>query len=348
MKYRGAPPSAISSTRRVRNGLNLFQRMQLFNSGELRGIGVVAWSGGGSSYVQKDFSDLRTLGVNVVRVPIHLTRNGSGYDWPEAEVAYVEQVLDYGELYRFRVIVVLVPLPMGQTSEWWDTASLQTSIINTWVGIANRLKVKPMIQAYDLINEPVADVYTQARVDQWKVFAQAIATPLRAADPGTPIMVEPCWWGLPGVFQYNTPITVSGLVYSFHMYEPQTITHQGINGYPQGVTYPNVTDTKAAMSADMANARAFSSTYGIPLFVGEFACIRWAPDTSSQQYLTDVIDLMNAEKWGWSYFAWRTYEGWDAEIPSNIAQGSGTPASRTPTSASYLLLKAAMQTNIPV
>jgi galactokinase len=57
---------------------------------------------------------------------------------------------------------------------------------------------------------------------------------------------------------------------------------------------------------------------------------------------------MNTEKWSWTYFAWRTYEGWDAEIPSNIPQGSGTPASRTATSATYLLLKAAMQTNIPV
>ena len=322
-------------------GLVNAAKMQDFISGRLRGFALTALPDA-SSYVAQDFIDLVANGANVVRVPIILNRSGAAYTYPTADIAYVKQVLDYGVAYGFTVIVTLMPLPGGDTSEWWTNESLLASIISTWVAIAAEIKNYPALQAYDILNEPVGNTYDMDRKTLWTSIAQMIVTPLRAEDNATPIMVEPVWWALPTSFWQSSPVVVSGLVYSFHFYEPQIITHQGLPGYALGTAYPNATHTKTWLYDIMLEARSFAATFGVPMFVGEFSCIRWAPAGTALQWLTDAIDLFAAQGWGWTYHAWRGYDGWDSEIAQSVPQDTGVPADRSPSSATITLLRNAM------
>lgn len=346
----GTSVNFISSRRRIRPTSTLQDKMNLFWNGELKGFAVSSYPSGGSGYIEKDFSDLRDTGANVVRVPLTMTKNvgGTFYDFPETDVQYVEKVLNWGIKYKFKVIVVLVPLPAGQAYEFWDNSALRADISTKWVAISNRIKNNSALIAYDIINEPVAVEYTLARKNEWFTHSQAIASAIRAEDPNTPIIVEPTWWALPGSFWQTSAISLTGLVSSFHMYEPQTITHQGINGYPGGVAYPGGAYNKAQLYIEMVEARKFSAQFNVPMFVGEFSCIRWTPGNGSEDYHKDVISLFEDAKWGWTYHAWRDYEGWDLEIPTNIAQGSGTPATRTNTSSRFLRMKEALFNNPPI
>ena len=52
-----------------------------------------------------------------------------------------------------------------------------------------------------------------------------------------------------------------------------------------------------------------------------------------------------AENWGWTYHVWRGWEGWDAEILGNFAQGAATALDRQAVTPSLTVLKAAMAAN---
>ncbi|MFC1852481.1 hypothetical protein ACFL27_19970 [candidate division CSSED10-310 bacterium] len=51
----------------------------------------------------------------------------------------------------------------------------------------------------------------------------------------------------------------------------------------------------------------------MPIYVGEFSAIRWAPDNSAYYYLRDVIELFEEYEWNWTYHAFREWHGWSVE-----------------------------------
>jgi aryl-phospho-beta-D-glucosidase BglC (GH1 family) len=199
---------------------------------------------------------------------------------------------------------------------------LKTSYTNIWAAIAARYKGNPVIAGYDLINEPVMpkdrNLPSGPPIDYWTPFASQLIQAIRAVDPASIIIVEPSPWGQAKGFGALTPLPFERIVYSFHFYEPHALTHQGIGAYPEGINYPNAVTTKAWLSQKMEVVRAFARKHGVPIYVGEFSIVRWAPGDSAKQYVSDVIDLLEAEGWNWSYHAFREYEGWDAEIDPSL------------------------------
>ena len=337
----GAAPTSI-----------LEQRMQLFRDGALRGFALAELPDNGREiYTEADFQDLAATGANVVRVAIQL-RKCAGcerYDLPEADIGYAQRILMRGERYGFRVVLVLVAAPWGNQSDYWDRDSLKADIVKQWGQIARRLKSYPALLAYDLINEPVvpsSSPLAPSAQAQWQTLAEAIARELRAADPDTPLMVEPTPWGLPSSFWRTEALKLPGLVYSFHFYEPHYFTHQGLPGQNAAMAYPGQGWDRARLSKALGEARRFAAQHRVPMFVGEFSCVRWAPEGSCPRYLNDVVALFEAEGWGWAYHCWRCYQGWDPEVPENVPQAQRDghlPQHRRDDSPTLLLLKKAMQ-----
>ena len=144
---------------------------------------------------------------------------------------------------------------------------------------------------------------------------------------------------------------MAGIVYSFHFYEPHEITHQGLPDHPAAVAYPSKAWDKAQLSQAMNEARRFAAQHKLPMFVGEFSCVRWAPGGSCPRYLADAVALFEAEGWGWTYHCWRCYQGWDAEVPESVPQAQRAgylPDQRKANNASVLVLKKAMRRNLRV
>lgn len=332
-----APPSTLE------------QRMQLFRDGTLRGFALAELPADGREvYTESDFEDLAATGANVVRVPI-LLRKCKGcarYDPPERDIRYAERVLLRGERHGFRVVVVLLATPWGNESDYWNSESLKADIVGQWGQVALRLKGHSALQAYDLINEPVVPgASRESGLVQWHALASRIARELRAVDPDTPLMFEPVPWALPGSFWQAQPLDLPGVVYSFHLYAPHEFTHQRLPGYPEARTYPAAGWDKARLEQEMLEARKFARAHKVPMFVGEFSCVRWAPEGSCPRYLSDALTLFEAQGWGWAYHCWRCYQGWDAEVPADVPrdQRSGfLPAHRRADNVTLQLLKEAM------
>jgi endoglucanase len=331
----------------------LEQRMQLFRDGALRGFGLAELPDNGREvYTEADFQDLAATGANLVRVAIQLRKcpGCDHYEMPEADIRYAERILSRGERYGFRVVLVLLATPWGDQSDYWDNVSLKADIVEKWGQLARRLKAYPALQAYDLINEPVVPKALPGRSAQaqWHELAEAIARELRAADPDTPLVLEPTPWGLPSSFWRSEPLGLPGVVYSFHFYEPREFTHQGLPGQPKTRVYPGQGWDKARLSQAMDEARRFAAKHQAPMFVGEFSCVRWAPGGSCPRYLADVIALFEAEGWGWAYHCWRCYQGWDAEVPQDMPKDQRDGlliGQRRADSPSILLLKQSTERN---
>ena len=326
--------------------------MQLFRGGALRGFALSALPDSGVEfYTETDFEDLAATGANVVRLPIHLHKCGGclTYDEPEEGMRYAERILNRGERYGFRVVIVIHPIPGFGDSDYWESDNLKADIVSKWGLVARRLRGFAALQAYDLLNEPVepGPVRTSG-LAHWHNLAMAITREVRAADPNTPVIVEPMPWGLPESFWRTVPLEMPGVVYGFHFYEPHEFTHQGLPGYPDSIIYPGNGLDKARLSTAMNEARLFASKHKVPMFIGEFSCVRWAPSGSCPRYLADALSLFEAEGWGWAYHCWRCYHGMDAEVPEDIPKyhSSGLlPEYRLADSPSVLLLKKALERN---
>jgi len=328
-------------------------RMQLFHDGALRGFALSELPDSGVvPYTDQDFRDLAATGANVVRVAIVLRKcdGCERYDEPDAALRYVEQILVHGQHLGFRVIVTLHPTPGFDKSDYWDSPALQADIVRHWGRIAARLKHHAALQAYDLLNEPIVPPGTRVRDAKavWQQLAADAAREVRSVDANTPVMIEPTPWGLPSSFAGTPVLNMPGLVYSFHMYAPHEFTHQGLPGYTETWPYPGKGWDKARLSAELQAARRFAALHRVPMFVGEFSCIRWAPDSSCLRYLPDVLALFEAESWGWTYHCWRCWQGWDAELPASLPQAQRLgrlPNQRQAYNPSMVLLREALSRN---
>lgn len=333
----------------------LAQRLKIFEDGNLRGFTLADMQQDGTEiYSEQDYVDLVSTGANVVRMFLHLRKcdGCQQYGFPEKEINYAERVLARGEKLGFRVIVSVLPLPGFGKSDYWENTALKEDIAVKWKHVASRLRRFGSLLAYDLINEPVVPdtFFTARKRAAWADLALAISREIRAVDPDTPIMIEPVPWAFPESFKDLKPLPVEGLVYSFHFYTPRDFTHQGLQELSAvvGVQYPSEKWDRRKLSAALQPVRDFSRQYGIPIFVGEFSCVRWAPGKSCSRYIRDVIDLFESERWGWTYLGWRGYQGWDAELSDDLpmAQKKGRlPELRKPDAPVISVLKDYLQRN---
>jgi hypothetical protein len=102
--------------------------------------------------------------------------------------------------------------------------------------------------------------------------------------------------------------------------------------------YPGVIEgkhwDKAELEAALAPVIEFQRAFGVPIYIGEFSAIRWAPDDSAYRYLKDLIDIFEAHGWDWSYHAFREWSGWSVEHGPD--RSDTTPAA-SPTDRQRLL-----------
>jgi hypothetical protein len=129
--------------------------------------------------------------------------------------------------------------------------------------------------------------------------------------------MEPAPWANPDALKGFKPLPLTNVVYSVHMYLPQAFTHQGVFGKPSGIAYPGRCDgklwDKAAVREALQPVVDFQEKYRVPIYIGEFSAIRWAPGTSAADYLRDCLAVFEEHGWHWAYHAFREWDGWSVE-----------------------------------
>lgn len=274
-----------------------------------------------------DFDDLAALGVNLIRVWVHLERcdGCTGYTVRAGDLDEIDRVANLAEARQIYVILTMAPEPPVKAA-YWTSAALQDSITAIWSELAERYKGHPAMGGFDLINEPNPPGKAGEAHRRYTTFAGRLIEAVRKVDPQRMIVYEPAPRGntFYAFRELKAPLPYGNVLYSPHFYTPVDVTHQGVGGASYGHTYPTWRWDKARLSKELEQVRAFARRHKLPIYVGEFGSVRNAPDGASYRWIKDVVDLFEAEGWSWTFHAFRGFHGWDHELPA-MAPKPSTP-----------------------
>lgn len=291
--------------------------------------------------VGNDFVTMRdTWGVNAVRLQILLRRyvEELGLPFWDAWPIILGQVED--EVRRaheagLKIIVDLhqAPLPGVASSqpEFWSHPDVVSSFQRLWGDLATRLQpFRSSLWGYDLYNEPLDRSQLPNMPRQWPEIAEQIIATIRTVDTQTPIIFETG----PGFFftgfrNLTQPLSDDKVIYSAHFYAPDHFTHQGIVTSDINRPYPGTHGgenwDRNRLMQEMQPATDFQARWKVPIYVGEFSVIRWAPKEDAVRWLDDALGLFEERGWSWTYHAFREYSGWSLEHDETYTP-PGSPA----------------------
>jgi hypothetical protein len=246
--------------------------------------------------------------------------------WLEGELAKFDRLLPVCRQYGLMVALDLHSPPggkatvsgyVGSDDRLFTDPKAQELFVTVWRKMAARYKGNPVIWGFDLANEPV-ETYVEEGCDDWHGLAERAGRAVLEVDPQRTLIIEAPPWGGPESLATFEPLNLPNVVYSAHMYVPMAFTHQTVfspQSPPQ--SYPGVIEGRqwdqAALEQALQPVIDFQARYQVPVYIGEFSAIRWAPGDSACRYLRDVIELFEKHGWDWSYHAFREWQGWSAE-----------------------------------
>lgn len=207
---------------------------------------------------------------------------------------------------------------------FWDDPALVGEMVDLAGELAAFCQGRgPELAGYQIQSEPAVRGKGEPRLPQdWPGITERVIRSIRAADPARWIVVSLTLGANPAEYAAAKPLKHERIVYNAHMYLPHQFTHQGLEGYPLGPRYPGRVGLKFwdrnALRDVLQPLAAFGRKHGVPVWIGEFSAARWA--TGAEQYLTDLVDIFNAEGWGWCYFAYGGVgHAWNPDYDTNFA-----------------------------
>lgn len=206
-----------------------------------------------------------------------------------------------------------------------------------WRQIATRYRGRPASVIYELLNEPT----DKLTAPKWNALLARAISVIRAVDPGRRIIVDSVFWaaGKELAESLALPAGDSGLIGSFHMYQPILFTHQGMPWMPpefqtQGIVFPGppsapVSPAPGAEKADWVVdwlkrynalpaaenpsgpvaiaeqfqfARVFMDRTKLPVYMGEFGSGDKADHASRVTWTRMVRKAAEERGIGWAYW----------------------------------------------
>jgi hypothetical protein len=180
----------------------------------------------------------------------------------------------------------------------------------------------------EILNEPtVTDRY------RWMGIQLRLARAVREGAPRHTIVATGANWSAIDELTFLEPLPDPNVIYTFHLYDPHTFTHQGATwgapfwkfltrvpypSSPDAVApiLPSVSDTAASVAlrhygderwnadhieAFVAKAAAWGEAHGIPLYCGEFGVFRkYAVPAERAAWLHDVRTALEHHAIGWA------------------------------------------------
>jgi len=174
-----------------------------------------------NKYGKEDFENIKSLGFDVIRLPINLHFMTSGepdYTLDTVFVEFLGEVIGWAEELEIYLI-----LDNHTFSVVDDTDPSVGNILNkVWVQMASEFHDRSEYLLYEVLNEPhgIAD-------DIWNPIQQGVVETIRQVDTTHYIVIGPAGWNsynnLAAMPVYDDDL----LIYTFHFYDPFLFTHQG-------------------------------------------------------------------------------------------------------------------------
>jgi endoglucanase len=338
-----------------------------------RGVNLTGWLQVGSArqiqftqFTKQDFLNIKSLGCDVIRLPINLHYMTSGapdYTVDPLFFYFLDQVVDWCEELQIHLILDNHTFDVTANTD----PNVDQVLVPIWSQMAEHYKDRSTYLYYEVLNEPhgISDA-------QWAQIQGQVIQAIRAVDRVHTIVVTGAGWG-----SYNNLRNVAGyrdnnLIYSFHFYDPFMFTHQGANWTDPsmvplaGVPFPYGAGPMPACPPELKGTWVESSLnsyktdgtvkrvkelidiavkvrddWQIRLFCGEFGVYRLNSDPNQRVYWYDVVRTYLEEKniawtiWdyegGFGLFKKGTNEQFEHDLNIPMVETLGlTPPAQTP------------------
>ena len=192
-------------------GVNLTQWFQAPSAGQIQF----------SRFTKKDFENIKSLGCDVIRLPVNfhaMTSGAPDYTLDPLLFKFLDQAVAWSE-----ELEIYLMLDNHSFDPLVDTQpAVEDILVKVWAQLAMHYKDRGPFLLYEILNEPhgIGDVI-------WGSIQQSVINAIRAHDQQHYIVV--------GGTNYNSYTTLDDIpvydddkiIYTFHFYDPFLFTHQG-------------------------------------------------------------------------------------------------------------------------
>jgi len=274
-----------------------------------------------TKFTKQDFINIKSLGCDVIRLPINLHFMTSGS--PDYTVAplflyFLDQIVDWAEELEIHLIL---------DNHTFDPAAdtdpnIGDILVPVWIQMAEHYKDRSTFLYYEVLNEPhgISD-------EIWNKIQQQVIDAIRTVDQKHTIIIGPAGWNSYHNLKNMPVYTDNNLIYTFHFYDPFLFTHQGaswtdpslipLSGVPFPYNAAGMPDcplellntwVKSALDNYINEgtvqhvkelidiAADFKNNRNVPLFCGEFGVYIPNSNTEDRVYWYEVVRHYLEEK----------------------------------------------------
>ncbi len=208
--------------------------------------------------------------------------------------------------------------------DFFKNPQYRGSAKQVWSILADRYKMDSEI-IFEILNEPVAPSNAM-----WNEVQQEMHEFLRAKAPNNPILLASNRWNHPSNFSDLEPVNDSNVIYSFHMYEPLSFTHQNApwSANPhlyQTTSYPGEYKAKKGAKYDRMDMEwgywdrkkmkkflepvlDFRDRTNLTVSCNEFGVFLKASREGQLNWLIDLLDIFREYDIGYSYWNFKNLD----------------------------------------
>ncbi len=174
-----------------------------------------------TKYTKTDFEQIKSLGCDVIRLPINLhfmTNGAPNYTIDPLFYTFLDQAVNWAEELNIHLILDNHTFDPAANTD----PNVGSILEKVWKQVAAHYKDRSNYIYYEVLNEPhgISDA-------QWNAIQQLVINAIRTVDTKHTIIVGPAGWNsysnLAAMPQYSD----NNLIYTFHFYDPFIFTHQG-------------------------------------------------------------------------------------------------------------------------
>jgi endoglucanase len=170
-----------------------------------------------SKYKKQDFINIKSLGCDVIRLPIsmHSFIGGApGYKFDPLYFVYLDAVITWAEQLKLYLVL---------DNHSFDAAISAGPVLRqVWGQMAQRCKNRSKYILYEILNE-AHDLPTK----DWAVIQQSVIDVIRKTDTRHTIIAGPSSYNHYTELKNFPVFADTNILYTFHFYDPFIFTHQG-------------------------------------------------------------------------------------------------------------------------
>ncbi len=284
-----------------------------------------------SKFTRKDLEQIKSLGVDVIRLPINLhymTNGEPDYTLDPLFLEFLDQVVNWAEELEIHLILDNHTFDPAASTD----PTIGPVLVNVWTQMAAHYKDRSDLLYYEVLNEPhgIDDAL-------WGSIQQTVIDAIRTQDTKHFIVVGPASWNSYSNLNNLPQYTDDKLIYTFHFYDPFVFTHQGaswtdpsmepLSGVPFPYDAGSMPATPASLKGswieDALNNYAnegtvskvrqlidiavnFKNQRKVPLFCGEFGV--HIPNSDNAQrvaWYEEVSRYLNEKEIAWTIWDYK-------------------------------------------